>query len=235
MNRLLRMGDAAKSGGRAPTIWSGSSGRPVGEDTCDCEWRHLVGEAPGDTKCKVAGMARRASAAPGVAEWRPWINPGKGTNRKTTTEDCQLIRDRLSRDPTMRNQEVTAPDICRYCRTNGLGWATGNRPADVPADGAANAQSLGVVMATSAQEEEARCEPGGSTCHSTENPGARAQVGWRDRVSGDERAFLLYPHGLRTGCARAAHGLRTGCARGREGDGKGCGLRWEETRSSRTP
>jgi hypothetical protein len=41
--------------------------RSAGENTGGSERRRLVGEAPGDPVCDVAGIARQASNAPGVA------------------------------------------------------------------------------------------------------------------------------------------------------------------------
>jgi hypothetical protein len=106
--------------------------------------------------------------------WSPWIDARKRTSAKVSAkEDCRLIRDHLIRNSRMRNREVTAPDIPSILQDVESVGPRGIVPAVVPADGAANAQSLEVVLAKSAQEEGARCEPAGCTCLRVEGPGAR--------------------------------------------------------------
>jgi hypothetical protein len=62
-------------------------------------------------------------------ESRPWINPRKGTSRKLSAGDCELIRDHLLRDPRMKNQEVSAPDTLSILQDS---WTRMGREDPVP-------------------------------------------------------------------------------------------------------
>jgi hypothetical protein len=111
--------------------------RPAGENTGGRERGQMVREAPGDPVCNVTGMARHASAAPGVVSL--------GDSEKGNKQEAQregLPADSGSPVSGSENEKPGGDGAGHPVGAAGpMGWS-GTRGAvlsDAPADGSANA------------------------------------------------------------------------------------------------
>ena len=136
--------------------------------------------------------------------WRPWLNPNKGTSYKFRREDCDMLKQALLTDPRMTHKEVNSGVILEMLQEF---WTRAHPYQEFPQMCVATVRRLVKRWGWSWRRAHKRRRPG-------VNPDAGLRFVYevlillRDGVepwqivNADETAFVLYPHGFYTWARR---------------------------------